>query len=191
MDSILFYVLLFVHVISFVVAFGAVIVIDSFGFLFLIKKLGVTLKLTTSVANITQRLIWLGFAGLIASGVPMLLMKGTVDELTKLKLVFVLMLGINGVYLHLIKRALERMGDVEELPASVAFRVGLSSFVSQIGWWGAFVIGFLHRHWRHEIGWPENGLLLGLFVLILVSLIGFLGEILFTKKGKALKIMSR
>lgn len=188
MNSLPFYLFLFLHLVSFIVAFGSVIVIDSFGFLFLVKKLGVTLKLVNSVANITQRLIWLGFFGLIISGVPMLVMKGSVDELTKLKLFFVVLLGLNGVFLHLIKRSLEKMGEVEELPAHIGFRVGLASFISQLGWWGALIIGFLHRQWKHEINWPHNGLLLGAFIVIILLIVGFVGEAVLARKLDSLKL---
>jgi hypothetical protein len=154
MHTPLFYALLFAHVTSFAVGFGSVVVIDTFGLCFLFKLFGVNVKLVTSVANITQRLIWLGFAGLVVSGVPMLYLKGQVDSLTQLKLFFVLMLGLNGVFLHVIKKTMEQLGAVEVFPPHVAFRVGVASAISQLGWWGAFAIGFAHRHISHTIETP-------------------------------------
>lgn len=176
MDIPLFYILLFVHVTSFAVGFGAVVVIDTFGLCFLLKLFGVNLKLVTGVANITQRLIWLGFAGLIASGIPMLYLKGQVDSLTLLKLFFVLMLGLNGVFLHVIKKSMEKLGDVEVFPPHVAFRVGLASAISQLGWWGAFFIGFAHRHWNHTIETPYPVEYIIAAVLVSIAAAASIGE---------------
>lgn len=154
MDTPLFFALLFVHVVSFAVGFGSVVVIDTFGLCFLLKLFGVDLRQVTSVANITQKLIWLGFAGLVASGIPMLVLKGSVDGLTQLKLFLVLVLAVNGIFLHYIKKSMERLGNPETFTPKIAFQVGLASAISQIGWWGALTIGFAHRHIAHTIHFP-------------------------------------
>lgn len=52
--------LLFIHLISLIVGFGSVIVIDTFGFLWLLKK--VKLTFVNRVANVTQPLIWIGWS---------------------------------------------------------------------------------------------------------------------------------
>jgi len=61
---------IFVHIVSFIIGFGAVIVIDSFGLLWLLKK--TKLAFVMNVAGVTQKLIWLGWIGLVASGSAML-----------------------------------------------------------------------------------------------------------------------
>ena len=35
------------------------------------------------------------------------------------------------------------------------FRLSLSLAVSQLGWWGAMLIGFLHRQVQSIIQWPD------------------------------------
>lgn len=164
MATLPFYIFLFIHLISLVVGFGAVIVIDTFGLLWIRKK--VSLELVTTVANTTQKLIWLGWSGLVISGIGLIVMKGFVDNLTIIKLFFVAMLGINGIFLHHIKNNLENRN----------FRIGLASAVSQLGWWGAIVIGFLHRHWRYEIDWPPNPWLVIGIIVILITLAAIIGE---------------
>lgn len=154
MDSTLFYVLLFAHLASLATGFGAVVVIDSFGLLWLLKK--VPISLVNKVANVTQALIWIGWGGLVASGIPMLVLKGSVDNLTLIKLFLVLMLGLNGIFLHRLKRSFDRLSDTETVPRPLRFRIGLASAISQTGWWGAMLIGFLHRQVAHTIGWPGN-----------------------------------
>jgi hypothetical protein len=175
-NSVPYYFLLFGHLISLVVGFGAVIVIDAFGLLWLIKWWGVDLTLVRRVANITQRLIWVGFTGLVLTGIPMLLMKGTVSDMTIIKLALVAMVGLNGVFLHYIKKMLDALGqDITDVPAKVYFRISLASAISQIGWWGATAIGFLNRQVGYKPAWASNYLLIiGLlvFALGLAALVG-------------------
>lgn len=136
--NITFYLFLFIHFIFIAVGFGAVIVIDTFGFLWLRKK--VALELVMKVADVTQRLIWIGWSGLVISGIVLLgLMGWHVGARTALKLFFVAMLGMNGIFLHYIKKAFER----GEVPMG---RMVLATVISQIGWWGAIVIGFLNTN---------------------------------------------
>ncbi len=174
MNTLPFYIFLFIHLISLTVGFGAVIVIDIFGLLWLTKRL--PLKLVQSVAGVTQKLIWLGWGGLVISGIGLITIKGYLDELTIIKIFFVFMLGVNGVLLHFIKKRMDRFGDTEIMPRSVMFRMGFSTMLSQLGWWGALIIGFLHRHWRNEISWPPHPfIVIGIMavVMILVGVIGY------------------
>ena len=152
MDTLLFYVFLGVHIISLIIGMGAVLVIDTAGVLWLLKK--TKLSSVMSMARLTQPLIWIGWSGLVISGSVLLTLKGSVDALTKLKLFLVLMVGLNGFFLHLIKKSMESIKG-EHVPAKLMFKIALASAISQIGWWGAIVIGFLHRHWRHHIDWPS------------------------------------
>ncbi|MEK7582905.1 MAG: hypothetical protein AAB483_00655 [Patescibacteria group bacterium] len=169
MDTPLFYILLFVHLVSLIVGFGAVIVIDTFGLLWTMRR--TRLKLVNQVANVTQRLIWIGWGGLVASGIGLIIFKGFIDNLTMIKLFFVAMVGINGVLLHKIKKQMEAHEIDEVLPGNLRARIAFSSVVSQIGWWGAIIIGFAHRQIRHVIDWPPHpeyviGALAAIFILI-------------------------
>lgn len=182
MNTPIFYVLLFVHLISLCVGFGAVVVIDSFGLLWLLKIKNISLSLITKVANVTQMLIWLGFTGLVASGIPMLVLKGHVDNLTKVKLFLVVMVGLNGIFLHFIKRMFEKLQDENNIPKVMMFRMSLASTISQTGWWGAIVIGFVHRHIEHNISWPSFWPYVIVFLAVFFVSIGFLGEAVLKKK---------
>ena len=182
MDTLPFYLFLFMHLVSLIVGFGAVVVIDTFGLLMLLRR--VSLPLMKQVAETTQRLIWLGWGGLVISGINLLIIKGYVDNLTKIKLFFVILLGLNGICLHFIKKALNHYDRVQDIPPIHNFRIGLSSAVSQMGWWGAITIGFVHRHWRHNIPWPENyGAVIGV-ILLAIGIILLTGELLFRPKKK-------
>jgi hypothetical protein len=175
MDTPGFYIALFVHLVSLVVGFGAVVVIDTFGLLWLLRK--TTLETVVRVAHTTQMLIWVGWIGLVCSGLFLITTKGFVDNLTAIKLFFVVMLGLNGVALHFLKRGFEKYEKQDWVPAIYKFRIGLTSAVSQLGWWGALSIGFLHRHWRHEINWPENPwLVMGGILVIFIGVL-LIGEI--------------
>lgn len=172
MDTILFTrIALFIHILSLVTGFGSVLVIDMFGLLWLFKK--VPLSFVMKVANVTQRLIWLGWFGLVASGSYMLWTKGFIDNLTWMKLFFVALVGLNGIWLHLIKKGFERIQDNPHVPSKLIFDMSVSTAISQVGWWSAILIGFLHHEWRGNINWPPNPftlmiLILGALVITLV-----------------------
>ena len=182
METLFFYIFLFIHLVSLITGFGAVIVIDTFGLLWLLKVKGVTLERVNGVAQITQRLIWLGWSGLVFSGIFLITMKGYVDHLTKIKLFFVVMIGLNGVFLHFIKKSMEALGNPNDVPKSIMFRIGLASAISQLGWWGAFTIGFVHRHWRHNIPWPEQWPYVILSIFLLIGVVAIVGERMTRKK---------
>ena len=154
MDTTLFFALLFVHVVSIVVGFGAVLVLDFFGLWWMLKKR--TLSEFLGVADISQILVWLGWGGLAASGVPLLFLKGYVDSLIILKIFLVALLGINGFFLHSIKKDARKVGKEEKVPPFVFFRMVLSTCVSMLGWWGALAIGFYHSHVEHVVPWPPS-----------------------------------
>lgn len=132
---------LFLHLISTIVGFGAVLVIDVWGFLWVINKQ--KLSQVMSVAKVTQILIWVGFLGLVLSG---LFLGAHYDKpRTQLKIGLVILLGINGVYLEYIKRWAKKLGDIKFVNAPIMFKlqIGMATIVSQIGWWGSVLIGFL------------------------------------------------
>lgn len=176
-----FYIFLFIHVVSLIVGFGAVIVIDTFGLLMLLKR--VPLQMPQKVANITQPLIWLGWTGLVVSGIFLLNIKGAISGITVLKLFFVIMLGLNGIFLHFIKKALDSFQSLEQIPNIWKFRIGLASLISQTGWWGALIIGFLNRHLGKsapKIHDPLPWLLAFAFGFLIIAIIG---EKVFQKKN--------
>ncbi len=178
MNTPVFYVALFVHVSSLILAFGSVMVIDTFGLLWLFKK--VKMSFVMRVADITQRLIWLGWGGMVLSGIVLITSKGYVDNLTQIKLFFVALVGFNGILLHRIKKWTEKIGD-NPLPPRLFFRTMLSTAISQTGWWGALLIGFVHRHIAHNIPWPNQPWVFMLLIAGVFGLAAIVGE-LTTKK---------
>lgn len=174
MDSPHFYIALFIHLASLILGFGAVLTVDTFGLLMILNK--IPLSLLKKTANVTQRLIWAGWAGMVISGVNLIWLKGYVDSLTKIKLFFVLMIGINGVFLHLIKKALNGFESKKDVPNVWRFRAALSTAVSQTGWWGAILIGFVHRHIAHNIAWPKNPYAYMLAIAAVFGLAAMMGE---------------
>lgn len=176
------HVVLFLHILFFITGFGSVIVIDTFGLLWLLKK--AKLGLVTQVANVTQTLIWLGWAGLIVTGAVMLVGKGGIDNLMWVKLFAVFMLGLNGIYLAVAKHGFEQLPDQGPVPALFKFRIAFATTISQAGWWTALIIGFLHHNVSHEITspaypWRILGAVLALALAVLLT-----GELYFRMNGQ-------
>ena len=182
METTPFFVLLFVHLASLILGFGAVMLTDLYGVLWIRDRL--RFKQMVRVSGVNEMFVWIGWAGMVVSGVPLLVLKGEVDNLMVIKLFFVVLIGINGIVLHRIQSRLEGFGDGEIVPHGFMFRLGLALFVSQFGWWGALVIGFLHRHVWPVIDWPENPwLAVAGIVAVLLALWGA-GEAYLRKKGR-------
>jgi len=86
MDIQIYHVLAFIHLISMIIGFGAVVVVDTFGLLWVLKK--IKLETVNQTANITQKLIWLGWLGLVISGTILVVMRGSVSNLTMIKILY-------------------------------------------------------------------------------------------------------
>ncbi|MGH3368076.1 MAG: transposase [Nocardioidaceae bacterium] len=133
---------LVVHVLSLVVAFGAVLVVDWHGVLWLASRRGLHESIRLAAASVP--LIWTGVVGLLASGA--FLNPDLSTGLTWVKLLLVLVVALNGTV------TASTAGRLRDLPRSVApaglprnlqARVMTATAVSQVGWWGAILIGFL------------------------------------------------
>lgn len=138
-DAVLHTVALFVHLASLVAGFGAVLVVDYLGALWLLGR-----RSFRQVVDATGPLhvpVWAGLAGLTASG--MLLEPHLDSGLTRVKLVLVLLIALNGVHATALHRRLEEaQGDGGRPPQRLLVRGAASALVSQVGWWGALAIGF-------------------------------------------------
>jgi hypothetical protein len=175
MDSGAFYVLLFVHLGGLVLGFGSVLVTDLYGALWLLGRQ--PYRQVVAVSSVTERFVWVGWGLMVAAGIPLILIKGEIDNLMVIKLFFVLLIGLNGLALHRVQRRASEFGPGDELPSRFVVWSTLALLVSQIGWWGAVLIGFLHRHVQTVIEWPPAPwpvlgpvlLLLGLGVVGLVA----------------------
>lgn len=173
MDTLPFYLFLAVHLVSLIVGMGAVIFIDIVGAMWIFRRADA--RFLVRVAGVTQKVIWLGWAGLVASGTGLIILKGYVDSLTAVKLFLVFMIGINGVALHFIKHAVGDVAAFRALPPVYRYHIIMATVVSQVGWWGAITIGFIHRHWQHYIPWPVSpwpailGIASGWLAIVLVG----------------------
>jgi hypothetical protein len=93
------------HILSLIVSFGAILVLDWVGFLWLSGRR--MLHETNRLEAAAPPLIWGGMAGLLATGA--MIEPDITSQLTQLKLVAVLGLMLNGVLLAPLSRRLHSM----------------------------------------------------------------------------------
>jgi hypothetical protein len=134
---------LFVHLASLLFGFGAVGIIDLHGLLWMAgrRRFGEVTRLVQAV----EPIIWAALAGLLVSG--SLLEPHPGVPLTRIKLALVLVIGLNGAIaqgLHAATRRLPQDMTFASCPRRYRTSVLASATVSQIGWWGAILIGFLN-----------------------------------------------
>ena len=131
------------HILSLVGTFGAILLVDWVGFLWLIGRR--RLNETSRLESAAMPLIWGGLAGLLLTGA--LMHPDTGSPLTLVKLAAVLVLMLNGILLIPLMRRLHllptttRFQDVS--PGQRAhLLLGLS--ISQTCWWTTIVVGFIN-----------------------------------------------
>ncbi len=132
---------LFVHLAALVVGFGAVIAVDWIALLWLLGRR--SLNELMSVATAAHVPIWLGLVGLVLSGA--LARPDLSEPLTWIKLGLVWLVTLNGVHVYAIGERLRWLGDAV-VPASLLRRARSAAALSQLGWWGALIIGFANAH---------------------------------------------
>ncbi|MDQ1515371.1 MAG: hypothetical protein QOE80_1201 [Actinomycetota bacterium] len=142
-------VALFVHVVSMAVGFGAVVMTDVYGILWLLGFR--TMQDIVSLAVAAHGVISLGVGGLLASGIA--LRPDLSSPLARLKLGLVLALMLNGVaaqrMLHGFRHTLSSEVSGANVPWAAFQRMLATAVVSQSTWWGAIAIGFLTNADRH------------------------------------------
>ncbi|WP_328622148.1 hypothetical protein [Streptomyces sp. NBC_00354] len=129
----------FFHVAALVVGLGAVLAVDWFAALWLLGRRRLADILNT--ANTLQIPIWGGLAGLLVTG--LFLSPDMESPLTLTKLGLVLAITLNGLYAHWLGQRLERYRDAD-VPVRLLVQSGVAATISQTGWWGACLIGFLN-----------------------------------------------
>ncbi len=180
METTAFFIFLFIHLSCLVLGFGTVMVTDLYGLLWIKNRVRFTQVI--SVSGVTEKFIWAGWIGMVVAGIPLIFLKGEIDNLMTIKLFFVALIGINGFVLHFLHKKVAKYEKGEQVPNLFMFRLTLSLFVSQLCWWGALLIGFLHRHVSTIINWPDMPFLIsGLILGALLSIWG-LGELIFKVK---------
>jgi len=136
-DPLLHMAALFAHLASLVLGFGGVLIAD---YLVLVWVSGRS-TLTEAIAG-AHRLhlpIWLGLAGLVASGA--LLEPNLASTLTRIKVACVLILTLNGLQALILSRRMARAATVSLAPTLTVWGAATAA-VSQICWWAAVWIGF-------------------------------------------------
>lgn len=130
---------LFGHLASLVVGFGAVLAVDWVGLLWALRRRELVDVLRA--AHTAHLPIWAGYAGLVLTG--MLLSPDVTSPMTWVKLALVVVIGWNGLVAMTL---LVPLGEDPEPSRARRLHLvsGVSVVLSQLGWWGAMVIGFLN-----------------------------------------------
>ncbi len=137
---------LFCHIVFLAVSFGAVLAIAFEGLALLLRR--VPVRRVVGLALSLDPLIWLGLAGMCGSGI---LLDPRMDRpLTMVKLLLVLAVALDGLWARELMREFRRLpADDTRVPAPLMRSAVSSAVISQTGWWGAVVIGFLATNARH------------------------------------------
>ncbi|MBO1269118.1 hypothetical protein [Arthrobacter cavernae] len=136
-----------VHILAMVLAFGAIMLVDWHGFLWLIRRR--QLKEIIRLDGAATPLIWAGLAGMLASGV--FLNPNLGNPLTVIKLVAVLLLIINGIMLIPLMRRLVKMSPASTfagLQPGQRFHMLACLSISQLCWWTAIIVGFINAEFN-------------------------------------------
>lgn len=174
METTPFFILLFIHLSGLILGFGAVLVTDLYGLLWVWNR--VRFPQLIRVSGVTEKFIWAGWGVMVSAGIPLVLLKGVVDNLMTIKLFFVALIGINGVLLYFLHKRVEGYKEGDDVPKLVMFRLMLSLAVSQLSWWSAVLIGFLHRHVQTIIEYPDNPWLVIGLIVAAVAVVWAAGE---------------
>jgi hypothetical protein len=143
---------LFIHLMSMAVGFGAVIMIDVYGLLWLFGHR--TLTELVDLDTAAHTVIAVAVGGLLASGIALQPDLGTL--MAKFKMLLVLVLMLNGLaaqrMLRRFRRTLPSTTSGDRIPWA-AFQRGLAAaLISQASWWGAIAIGFITSAGRSSGG---------------------------------------
>lgn len=128
-----------IHLLSLVIGFGAVVLVDWHGILWLRGRR--ELVEASHVAEAANPLIWTALVGLLASAT--VLKPNLASELTWVKIAAVLLICLNGVSLLALPRMLYALAPRTpgELPTRLRRRLLGSAATSHLGWWTAIAIG--------------------------------------------------
>lgn len=126
---------LFLHLACLVIGFGAVLTVDWVALTWIAGRC--QLHDVLRQAENVHVPIWAGLVGLVLSGV--MLEPNLTDPLTQAKLGLVALIGWNGLLAMWLHARLSEDPGRFHLGISV-----ISASLSQLGWWGATMIGFLN-----------------------------------------------
>lgn len=141
---------LFIHLMSMAVGFGAVILVDVYGLLWLFGFR--SLSEVVALATVAHTVIGLGVGGLLASGIA--LQPDLATPLARFKMILVLVLMLNGVAAQRMLRRMRKTLPPDTRGASIPWahfqRVLGAAMISQSTWWGSIAIGFITNVNRHS-----------------------------------------
>jgi hypothetical protein len=139
----LHHVVVAVHLISLTVGFGAVLAVDVCALNGQLRRRDFTLADAIRAAAVMDPLIWIGYFGLMLSG--LLLHPDLGEPLMWVKLGAGYVAGINGLNakgMAGMLSGLPRSTRLGDLPRSFAVRAIAAALLSQVVWWTAILIGF-------------------------------------------------
>lgn len=133
---------LFVHLVGFALGFGAVMLVDAVGLLWVFRK--AKAEQLGWLSGVAQKIIWSSVAIQIVTG-SMLLDPEYITIRTKVKLAAVLILAINGVVLDRLRKKMlsYKQDDFWKLPHVFQLGSVVAIGLSQLCWWAATIIGFI------------------------------------------------
>jgi hypothetical protein len=134
---------LVLHIMAMVAAFGAILLLDWHGFLWLIahREISEVIRLDGAASP----LVWGGLFGMMATGA--FLNPDLGAPLTVIKLVAVLALTLNGITLIPLMHRLVRMppdSRFSQLPMGQRVHMIACLSISQLCWWTAIAVGFVN-----------------------------------------------
>jgi hypothetical protein len=134
MTPIFFQALIFI---SCIIGYGAVVVIDTAGLFWILKKR--SMDFVYSMTGITQPLIWIGWIG-ITGGMLGSLAFTPLTPLVTYQLILLGILGLNGIYLQTTKKKLNLTNPNQKLPM---FSIFLATLISQTSWITLLILQFI------------------------------------------------
>ncbi len=139
------------HILALVLSFGAIIVVDWVGFLWLLGRRDI--HDTSRIESAAQPLIWCGLAALLVTG--SLIDPDLGNPMTQFKLGCVLVLMLNGIALApTMKRlhALPRGTLFSAMAGPLRRHLLIALCISQGCWWACVLVGLLNSTLRRWTG---------------------------------------
>ncbi|MFD1211070.1 hypothetical protein ACFQ36_03305 [Arthrobacter sp. GCM10027362] len=139
------------HIIALVLSFGAILIVDWVGLLWLLGKRDI--HDTRRLEAAAQPLIWGGLAVLLASGA--MIKPDITNPLTQAKLLCVLILMLNGIALAPAMRRLRALPagtHFRSVAVRLRIRILTALSISQCCWWTAIIVGLVNSTLRRWAG---------------------------------------
>jgi|GEM_PF-1867342 len=133
--------ILFIHLVSLIVAYGTIMFVDFYGLFWAFGKR--TNEQVMQISGPAQVLVWGGLLGLVTTGI---IMRPDLSRpLTIFKMAAVFIIVVNGFNLDLVQRKLKESKGLDfwKLPKKIIFWSVTSLVLSQLAWMSATIAGFI------------------------------------------------